>query len=81
MNTKLTIKLDPEIIEKAKDYARLNRTSLSPIIENYLQKMTTGNEEKEKITPLVKSSSGIVDLLKDFDNKGEYSEFLINKYK
>lgn len=81
MDTKLTLRLDQNIIEKAKDYARLHKTSLSAIIENYLQKITNDNEEKEKITPLVKSLSGIVDLPKDFDHKSDYSEFLVNKYK
>ena len=81
MDTKLTLKLEQNIIEKAKDYAKSHRTSLSKIIENYLQKITNDNEEKDKITPLVKSLSGIIDLPKDFDHKKGYSDFLVNKYK
>jgi Family of unknown function (DUF6364) len=81
MDTKLTLRLEQNIIEKAKHYAKLHGTSLSRIIENYLQKITNDNEEKEKITPLVKSLSGIIDLPKDFDHKKAYSDFLINKYK
>lgn len=81
MDTKLTLKLEQNIIEKAKDYAKLHRTSLSKIIENYLQKITNEHEEKDKITPLVKSLSGIINLPKDFDYQKEYAEFLINKYK
>jgi len=46
-----------------------------------LQKITNDNEEKEKITSLVKSLSGIIDLLKNFDPKIDYSAFLANKYK
>lgn len=81
MDTKLTLKLEQNIIEKAKDYAKSHRTSLSKIIENYLHKITNDSEEKEKITPLVKSLSGIIDLPKDFDHKKSYSDFLVNKYK
>ena len=81
MDTKLTLKLKQNIIEKAKDYAKSHRTSLSKIIENYLQKITNDNEESEQITPLVKSLSGIIDLPKDFDHKQGYSDFLVNKYK
>jgi hypothetical protein len=81
MDTKLTLKLEQNTIEKAKHYAKSHRTSLSKIIENYLQKITSDNNEKGKITPLVKSLSGIIDLPKDFDNKKEYSDFLISKYK
>ena len=81
MDTKLTLKLKRNIIENAKDYAKSHRTSLSKIIENYLQKITNENEESEQITPLVKSLSGIIDLPKDFDHKQGYSDFLVSKYK
>jgi hypothetical protein len=81
MDTKLTLKLEQEIIEKAKDYAKSRKTSLSKLIENYLQRITSENEEKDKITPLVKSLSGIIDLSKDFDYKKGYSDYLTNKYK
>jgi Family of unknown function (DUF6364) len=81
MDIKLTLKLEQEIIEKAKDYARLHNTSLSRIIENYLQKITNNNEEKETITPLVKSLSGIINTKNHLDDKKDYSEFLVHKYK
>jgi hypothetical protein len=84
MNTKLTLKLEQNTIEKAKDYAKAHGTSLSKIIENYLQKITDNNKEKkdkDKITPLVKSLSGIISLPKNFDYKKSYSDFLTNKYK
>ena len=72
MNSKLTINLKHNIIEKAKEYAKSNKTTLSKIIENYLQKIIHNNEADEKITPLVKSLSGIIDLPKDFDHKKAY---------
>jgi hypothetical protein len=81
MDTKLTLKLEQQVIEKAKGYARSRKTSLSKLIENYLQKITTDNNDNEKITPLVKSLSGIIDLPKDYDHKNGYADFLINKYK
>ena len=36
MSTKLTLSLDKEIIEKAKEYAREHKVSLSYLVENYL---------------------------------------------
>lgn len=81
MDTKLTLKLEQSIIEKAKDYAKSNRTSLSKLIENYLLNITNDKGKEDKITPLVKSLSGIIDIPKDFDHKKGYSDFLINKYK
>ena len=81
MDTKLTLKLKQRIIEQAKDYAKSHRTSLSKLIESYLQKITSDNSEKEQITPLVKSLSGILNLPEDYDHKKEYSDFLTKKYK
>lgn len=81
MDTKLTLKLEQSIIEKAKFYAKSHRTSLSKLIENYLLNITNENEKEENITSLVKSLSGIIDLPKDYDHKKEYSDYLINKYK
>ncbi len=81
MDTKLTLKLEETIIEKAKNYAKNHRTSLSKLIENYLLNITNESENEEKITPLVKSLSGIIKLPKDYDHKKDYSDFLVKKYK
>jgi Family of unknown function (DUF6364) len=81
MDTKLTLKLEQDIIEKAKDYAKVHKTSLSKLIENYLQRITSEPKESEKITPLVKSLSGIIKLPKDFDDKKAYGDYLTTKYK
>jgi len=43
MNTKLTLTIDQEIIEKAKQYAKGKNRSLSDIIENYLKTLTKEN--------------------------------------
>jgi hypothetical protein len=81
MDTKLTLKLDQDVIEKAKQYAKSKSISLSVLIENYLQKITSEEKSKKKITPLVKSLSGIIDLPEDFDHKKEYADHLSKKYK
>ena len=82
MDTKLTLKLEQDIIEKAKDYAKNHRTSLSKIIENYLQKLTNNTQgNKHEITPLVKSLTGILQISEELDVKKGYSDFLENKYK
>ena len=80
MDTKLTLKLEHAVIEKAKDYARKQKTSLSRLIENYLNHLTSETEEDKEITPLVKSLSGILDLPADFDHKKAYGEHLSKKY-
>jgi macrodomain Ter protein organizer (MatP/YcbG family) len=81
MDTKLTLKLEQSVIEKAKDYAKRQKTSLSRLIENYLLNITEEEVAEEKITPLVRSLSGIIDLPIDFDHKKGYTDYLTKKYK
>ena len=81
MDIKLTLKLEQNTIEKAKIYAKLNKTSLSKLIENYLEKVTHKTENKETITPLVKSLSGIIKLPPNFNHKKDYGDYLMGKYK
>ena len=45
MDTKLTLKLDTAIIELAKSYAKDKNTSLSKLIENYLQAVTKNKKQ------------------------------------
>lgn len=81
MDTKLTLKLNEDIIQKAKEYAKAKKTSLSDLIENYLQKLTTDKKNNKTITPLVKSLSGVINLPKDYNDKKDYTDYLTNKYK
>lgn len=83
METKLTLRLNDNVIEKAKIYARNHKISLSKMIESYLESITKQNEEPKitSITPLVESLSGIIDLPEDFDYKKEYRNHLEEKYQ
>jgi hypothetical protein len=82
METKLTLRLNDDVIERAKIYARNHKVSLSKMIESYLDSVTRQTEEKKtSITPLVESLSGVIDLPADFDYKKEYGDFLAEKYR
>ncbi|MGD8781605.1 MAG: DUF6364 family protein [Ignavibacteria bacterium] len=84
MDTKLTLRLNDNVIERAKIYARNHKISLSKMIESYLDSITKQQKEEEKkisITPLVESLSGVIDLPADFDYKKEYRDYLEKKYK
>lgn len=83
METKLTLRLNDTVIERAKNYARSHKISLSKLIETYLDSITKHKEEEKKIliTPLVESLSGVMDLPADFDYKKEYRDYLEEKYK
>ncbi len=79
MDSKLTLKLNQSVIEKAKQYARAHNTSLSRLIENYLMAVTKNAENTDEISPLVKSLTGVVQL-DDKDYKKDYIDFLNQKY-
>jgi hypothetical protein len=83
METKLTLRLNDNVIERAKNYARSHRISLSKMIESYLDSITKQKKEEKKIsiTPLVESLSGVINLPSGFDYKKEYRDFLEEKYK
>jgi len=80
MDTKLTIKLNKDVISRAKKYAKHRRTSLSRMIESFLDSVTKNEPDDIEITPLVKSLSGVITLTEDFDYKKERTDFLIKKY-
>lgn len=81
MDTKLTLSLNETVIQKAKTYAKSNKTSLSKLIESYLATLTIRNKTEIEITPLVKSLSGVINLDSKIDIKDDYTNFLIEKYK
>ncbi len=83
METKLTLRLNGSIIERAKIYAGNHKISLSKMVEAYLDSITRQDEKEGRIrmTPLVESLSGVIDLPADFDYKKEYRDFLEEKYK
>lgn len=82
MDTKLTLKLNQSIIEKAKLYASNKKMSLSRIVEVYLQSLTSGIDENEiEISPFVKSIATGVSIPSDLDYKKEYADYLKEKYK
>ncbi len=82
MNTKLTLKLDQEIIEKAKHYASERKLSLSRIIENYLNYLTSDQTNNDiEISAFVKSLSSGINIPADYDYKKERADYLDQKYK
>lgn len=82
MNTKLTLTIEQEIIQKAKKYAKDKNRSLSDIIENYLKILTIEEKAKDlkKLNPVVKSLKGSFKMPKDMDYKKELRDRLEKKY-
>lgn len=82
METKLTLRLNKGVIDRAKNYAHSHDVSLSKMIELYLDSITVDKKTTTSdITPLVKSLSGVIHLDQDYDFKKDYAKFLTEKYK
>ncbi|MEL6867965.1 MAG: DUF6364 family protein [Bacteroidota bacterium] len=81
MDKKLTLSLNKEVIEKAKQYARENKISLSKLIENYLQSIAENKTTNVEITPLVEKLSGVIELPDDLNIREDYTNYLIEKYR
>jgi hypothetical protein len=82
MDTKLTLKLDRDVIEQAKTYARQRQQSLSALVEQYFRVLVAREEEPDlsDISPTVQQLSGILDPL-DADHVREgYTDYLEGKY-
>jgi len=84
MDAKLTLKLNKEIIEKAKEYAASHKKSLSQLIESYLssivQKGPTHTLSESEITPFVKSMATGVNIPEDLDIREAYNQYREEKY-
>jgi hypothetical protein len=79
METKLTLKLDKDVIQSVKKYAQDNNKSLSKLVEQYFRKLVSEVEERPKYTPLVEELSGV---LSEKDLQGiDYVGYLEAKYE
>ena len=86
MDSKLTLKLNKEVIEQAKAYAASHNRSLSRLIESYLRTLTREEPPQHEvgepdISPFVKSMRSGVKLPADHDDKRERTEYLKKKYR
>jgi hypothetical protein len=85
MDTKLTLKLDKQVIEQAKRYAAAHNRSLSGIVETYLSTLTAPESDaavvRDDISPFVKSMKSGVQVSATMDEKETYGRYRAQKYK
>lgn len=85
MDAKLTLKLDKDVIDRAKEYAASNNRSLSRMIESYLKALIEKDKSQMssdiEISPFVKSMKTGVSLPEGLEYKKEYGDYLSEKYK
>jgi hypothetical protein len=82
MNTKLTLTIEKEVIEIAKEYAKEKGQSLSEMVENYFKLVTVNRSKmKEKqLSPKVRKLRGIIKTDEKLDYKQILTEELSKKY-
>ena len=81
MDSKLTLKLDAAVIKRAKEYASNKKVSLSGLVENYLDSITSQEDDGFEISPFVKSITTGKSIPLGIDYKTEYIDYLEKKYK
>ncbi len=77
----MKLRLNKQVIDRAKDYAHIYNISLSKMIEYYLECITKQKSVATEVTPLVESLSGVIHLDVIFDYTKGYSVCLAGKYK
>jgi len=75
LKTKLTLRLDKTVIEKAKEYSKKRGESVSQIVEKFFKALSN---DKEELTPTVKELKGL--LRNTSINEADYKKYLEEKY-
>lgn len=83
MNSKLTLTIEKEVIEIAKEYAKEKGQSLSEMVENYFKFITVNREKimEKQLSVKVIKLRGIIKTDNKFDYKQILTEELSKKYE
>jgi len=81
MHTKLTLSLDKDVIERAKQYAHRRQRSLSGLVESYLRQVTRTDLDTREVTPLVAELSGVIPVVAVEVHRDDYADYLAEKYR
>ncbi len=80
MNTKLTLNIDKNIINKAKSYALTQHISLSKLIEEYLKSLSSNTREEFFAAPITKELSSIIKNKTKINYKNTIEDYLISRH-
>lgn len=80
MATKLTLSVEENVIKRAKLYAKNTGQSLSELIENYLQSLTSEQLDNKQLSSKLKKITGVVKLPSDFDERQALREYFEKKH-
>ena len=81
MDTKLTLKLDRDVIERTKRYAERRGVSLSEMVETYFAGLTRSESTaRREPTGIVAELAGIARGVEVDDSAESYADYLAAKY-
>jgi hypothetical protein len=82
MDTKLTLKMDVDVIRKAKTYAEQRGVSLSRLVEGYFLGLIAAGRSPEEPQGVVAELAGLLRGKEGEigDYREEYADFLTKKY-
>ena len=80
MTTKLTLSVEKRVIQKAKRFAQTQKKSLSEIVTNYLDYISSQTADAADIDPDVLQASGDIPPERIPDVKEAKFRYLKNKY-
>lgn len=77
--TKLTLTIDEDVVRKAREYTARHNTSISGLVNRFLEGLSESNEppEAEDYPPVLRRLVGI---LPETADESEYHEYLEEKY-
>lgn len=81
MHTKLTLRLDEQLIENAKVFAQQSGKSLSQIVADYFVQLGKSESNTQPLPPITASLKGSLHTINHQDNdKHDYHRYLEDKY-
>ena len=80
MNTKLTLRLNEELINKAKNYAKKEGKSLSQIVSDFFVAISSKKQNSQNIKLKPNTSKLYASLKGSLTSKEDYKKHIENKY-
>ena len=78
MNTKLTLRLDEDVIRRAKEYSQEVGKPVSRLVEDYFRAVTSTTLSEEAVPPLTRSLLGCIE--GSGVNEDDYRRYLEERY-
>jgi len=78
---KLTLSIEEPVVEKAKQIAEANQTSVSAMFSQFVESMASKNARPAKIGPLTRKLTGLVKLPPGKNYKALVADAIMEKHK